>query len=86
MSANPVHTMLLLGLGLRHLSVPPGAIPELKSIIRAVTLGQCRDAADRVMQMENPREIMDYLTQIMPRVSLDASPVVEAAISGERQP
>lgn len=82
MSSNSVHTMLLLGLGLRDLSVPPGAIPELKQIIRAVTIAECREAAQRAMQMENPREIMDYLTQRMQRVLADAPSDIVSAIEG----
>ena len=34
MSGNPVYTMLLLGMGLRQLSVPPSTIPEIKKVCR----------------------------------------------------
>ena len=35
MSGDPIYTMLLLGLGLRQLSVTPHSIPEVKKIIRS---------------------------------------------------
>jgi phosphotransferase system enzyme I (PtsI) len=57
MSGNPVYTMLLLGLGLRQLSVAPAVIPEIKLVCRKVGIGQCEEIASRVMTMENARDI-----------------------------
>ena len=37
MSGEPIYTLLLLGMGLRQLSVTPHNIPEIKKIIRSVT-------------------------------------------------
>ena len=42
MSGDPIYTMLLLGLGLRQLSVTPHNIPEIKKIIRTVPLRKPR--------------------------------------------
>jgi phosphotransferase system enzyme I (PtsI) len=61
MSGSPTYTMLLLGLGLRQFSVAPSAIPEIKNVVRHVTLEQCQGVADKVMKMENAREIKSYL-------------------------
>lgn len=61
MSGSPTYTMLLLGLGLRRFSVTPSAIPEIKNVCRSVTLEQCRAVADRVLSMENARDIKSYL-------------------------
>ena len=41
MSGDPLYTMLLLGMGLRQLSVTPQNIPEIKKIIRLTTLDEC---------------------------------------------
>ncbi len=63
MSGSPVYTMLLLGLGLRRFSVTPSAIPEIKSVCRNVTIGQCQAVAERAMTMENARDIKSYLKE-----------------------
>ncbi|MHB8903038.1 MAG: phosphoenolpyruvate--protein phosphotransferase, partial [Thermoguttaceae bacterium] len=61
MSSNALYTMLLLGLGLRRLSVTPGVIPEIKKICRSVTIADCQEVARRAMVMENARDIKSYL-------------------------
>ncbi|MGQ9575514.1 MAG: phosphoenolpyruvate--protein phosphotransferase [Thermoguttaceae bacterium] len=61
MSGNPTYTMLLLGLGLRQLSVPPSAIPEIKRICRSVTIGQCEQVARHALSLEHAREVTSYL-------------------------
>jgi phosphotransferase system enzyme I (PtsI) len=62
MSSDPMYTMLLLGLGLRRLSVAPSSIPEIKEICRQVTLPQCQAVAAQALTMQRPRDIDAYLT------------------------
>ena len=61
MSGSPIYTMLLLGFGLRQLSVTPSAIPEIKKVCRSVTIEQCEAVASRIGSMENARDIKAYL-------------------------
>jgi phosphotransferase system enzyme I (PtsI) len=68
MSANPVFTMVLLGLGLRCLSLPPIAIPEIKNVCRRVSLAQCQAVAARALRLETALEVNDYLKQELTRV------------------
>jgi phosphoenolpyruvate-protein phosphotransferase (PTS system enzyme I) len=68
MSANPLYTMLLIGLGLRSLSVPPANIPEIKQICRSVYLPQCQDVAQRALRMESAREIDMFLREELNKV------------------
>jgi phosphoenolpyruvate-protein phosphotransferase (PTS system enzyme I) len=63
MSANSTYTMLLLGLGLRKMSVAAAAVPEIKSLCRSVTLQQCRAVAERALTLENARDVTSYLRQ-----------------------
>jgi phosphotransferase system enzyme I (PtsI) len=68
MSGNSIYTMLLLGLGLRQLSVPPSAIPEIKKVCRSVTIGQCEAVAKHVLTLENARDIKSFLKEELKKV------------------
>jgi len=61
MSGSVMYTQLLLGLGLRHLSVPASAIPEVKQVIRSVSVAECRVIAEKVLAMDGAREVKAYL-------------------------
>jgi phosphotransferase system enzyme I (PtsI) len=61
MSADPLYTQLLLGLGLRCLSVTPKALPEIKKVIRSVSMPRCVEIAEKVMTMDNAAEIDRFL-------------------------
>jgi phosphoenolpyruvate-protein phosphotransferase (PTS system enzyme I) len=63
MSGSPIYTMLLLGLGMRSLSLTPAAIPEVKNVCRRVTIEDCRAVAQRVWTMENARDVTSYLRE-----------------------
>lgn len=73
MSTSVIYTQLLLGLGLRHFSVSPSAIPEVKKVIRAVTLEHCRGIAERVLQMDNARNIKSFLKEELNKVAPEFS-------------
>jgi len=68
MSGNVLYTMLLLGLGLRRLSVTPSSIPEVKKVCRTVTTTQCRQVAEHAMGLENARDIKNYLREELKRI------------------
>jgi phosphotransferase system enzyme I (PtsI) len=59
--------MLLIGLGLRSMSVRPSALLEIKQICRHVTVKDCVEVAENVMSMESPREIERYLGEELRR-------------------
>ena len=63
MSANPVYTMLLVGLGLDCLSLPPIAIPEIKNVCRRVSFKKCEEVAQKALQLETAMEVNNYLKQ-----------------------
>ncbi len=74
MSGSPTYTMLLLGLGLRQLSVPPSAIPEIKKACRSVTIDQCEAVSRRAMTMENARDIARYLKEELKKYAPELVP------------
>jgi len=61
MSSNPGRALLLIGLGVRNLSVPPLAISRVKKAIRSVSIDQCREIAERAMTLEAARDVDMYL-------------------------
>jgi phosphotransferase system enzyme I (PtsI) len=67
MSGSVMYTQLLLGLGLRQLSVPASAIPEVKQACRSVSVADCREIAARALQMDSAREVKAFLRDQMRR-------------------
>jgi len=78
MASEPVYTMLLVGLGLRSLSLVPTAIPDVKRVIRAVDIGRCEALARRVGSFDTERQLLnclqDELRTIVPE-GIDGRPV-----------
>ncbi|MEX0774729.1 MAG: phosphoenolpyruvate--protein phosphotransferase [Phycisphaeraceae bacterium] len=71
MAGDPDYIMLLLGLGLRCFSVTPPAIPEVKRIVRAVSINQCQRVARKAMSFDSDREVLNYLHDQLQRVVPD---------------
>jgi phosphotransferase system enzyme I (PtsI) len=63
MSGEPIYTLLLLGMGLRQLSVTPHNIPEIKKIIRSVTLEEAQEVTQEAMRLETARDVNNYLRE-----------------------
>jgi phosphotransferase system enzyme I (PtsI) len=68
MCGNPLYTMLLIGIGLRTLSVTPSAVPEVKRVCRSVSLDQCQKIADQVRTLETARDVKTYLKEELSKV------------------
>jgi phosphotransferase system enzyme I (PtsI) len=71
MCGNPLYTMLLLGMGLRTMSVTPAAIPEIKRVCRSVSLPQCEQVAKRALQFDSAHNVRTYLKEELSRVLPD---------------
>jgi phosphotransferase system enzyme I (PtsI) len=61
MASEPEYIMLLLGLGIRTMSLAPPMIPEIKQIIRSVTIEDCNDLTRTILGMNTVRQITTYL-------------------------
>lgn len=72
MAGNLLYTQLLLGLGLRQLSMAPKNIPAVKKIIRETTLADCRAVAQRAMRFETERQVAGFLRDSLRKVDPDA--------------
>ncbi|OHB59859.1 MAG: phosphoenolpyruvate--protein phosphotransferase [Planctomycetes bacterium RBG_13_46_10] len=61
MASEPDYIMMLLGLGIRTISITPPMIPEIKQIIRSVTIEDCNNVARKVLSMNSERHISSFL-------------------------
>ncbi len=68
MAGDPLFTILLVGLGLRTLSMASGNIPRTKKIIRSITLADAERVKRRVLSFETEREVLNYLRDETRRV------------------
>jgi len=61
MASEPEYIMLLLGMGVRTISLAPPMIPEIKQIIRSVTVEDCNKVVRKILGMNSERQISNYL-------------------------
>ena len=67
-AGEPIYTMLLLGLGLRTLSLVPSQIPLLKKVVRSVTIEQCERIARKVGTFDSERQVLNYLRDELKKI------------------
>lgn len=61
MAGNPRLVPLLLGLGIRCLSMNASSIPRVKQAVRALDIGDCARFARRVMEQSDPARIRELV-------------------------
>jgi phosphotransferase system enzyme I (PtsI) len=64
--------MLLLGMGIRTISIAPPMIPEIKQIIRSVTIEDCNSIARKILGMNSERQVSSYLRDAARKVLPEA--------------
>jgi phosphotransferase system enzyme I (PtsI) len=72
MSGEPIYTLLLLGMGLRQLSMTPHSIPEIKKIIRSISLEEAKQVAREALCLETARDVNNYLREQTRRILPEA--------------
>ncbi|MCA9089949.1 MAG: phosphoenolpyruvate--protein phosphotransferase [Planctomycetaceae bacterium] len=68
MSSDPKYLPLLVGMGLRQISVMPQAIPVLKDLIRRISVPEAVEIAERVRTFETARDIDLFLKKELDRL------------------
>ena len=63
-AADPTAVPILLGLGVRELSVVPTAIPALKRKISALRIADCEDLAQRCLTLSSAAEVRDLVERL----------------------
>lgn len=69
MAGDPEFTLLLLGYGLRTLSITPPAIPGIKRVVRSVGIERCKRIARKASSFDNDREVLNYLREELKRIT-----------------
>jgi phosphotransferase system enzyme I (PtsI) len=67
MGAEPLYTMLLLGLGVRHLSMPPHQLPEIRRVIRGIHLETARAVAAEALRQSTAQDVVALLQEALGR-------------------
>ncbi|MGZ6073621.1 MAG: phosphoenolpyruvate--protein phosphotransferase, partial [Isosphaeraceae bacterium] len=73
MGGEPLYTMLLLGLGLRQLSMPPHQLPEVRRVIRGVRIETAQAVAAEALRLETAQAVTALLESAL-RQALPDSP------------
>jgi phosphotransferase system enzyme I (PtsI) len=71
MSSDVRFIPLLLGLGLRHLSATPHAIPRLKEVVRHVSIPDAKRIAEHACSLDLARDVEHYLLGELGRLCPD---------------
>jgi phosphotransferase system enzyme I (PtsI) len=65
MAADPLATILLVGLGLDEFSVVPSITPEIKKILRSITYSDAKRIANDILTFESAEQTQGYLEHVM---------------------
>jgi phosphocarrier protein FPr/phosphocarrier protein len=60
-ASDPIAAPLLVGLGVHELSVVPGAVARLKSVVRSVTSDECRGLAAQALELDSAAAVRALL-------------------------
>ena len=63
MAADPLYTILLVGLGLEEMSTAAKAIPEIKRIVRHISSDFARKVAEHALTLRTAEEVDRFLTE-----------------------
>ena len=61
MASEKEFTPMLLGMGLTTLSLAPPMIPEIKKVVRSVSLEQCRNIARKALSFDTDTQTLSFL-------------------------
>ncbi|HDZ77482.1 MAG TPA: phosphoenolpyruvate--protein phosphotransferase, partial [Candidatus Omnitrophica bacterium] len=72
MSGDPIFVLILLGMGLDKFSMPSKMIPQIKQLVRAVTMDQAKKIAEEVLTLSTGKEVEKFskkkLREIIPEI------------------
>jgi phosphocarrier protein FPr len=60
--SDPTAVAILLGLGVRELSVAPAAVPRIKTLVRTLDLTQCVTLAEKALTLRNAHDVRQLVS------------------------
>ncbi len=71
-AGEPLFTALLLGMGVRTLSMSPGQIPAVKRVVRGLEIEHCEALARRVGSFDSDRQVLACLRDELRKIDPEA--------------
>lgn len=68
MAGNPLHTVLLVGLGLRRFSVIPRVIPVIKELIANISFAEAAESVSHLEAIDSTTELAQWLKNLNKRL------------------
>jgi phosphoenolpyruvate-protein phosphotransferase len=65
-AADPVAVPIFLGLGIRALSIAPAAVPEIKAVLRTLSLSVCSDVATAALSLDSGEAVRALIVNTWP--------------------
>ena len=73
MSGDPLFTPLLVGMGLRQLSLAPNNLPAVKAVVRRLSVTDAERIAAEASTLESARDVVNYLLRERKRIHPEAA-------------
>jgi phosphoenolpyruvate-protein kinase (PTS system EI component) len=73
MATDPLAALVLMGLGVRELSMRPAAIPRIKEAVRRFRIGHLEDVARECLQLPGAAEIEERVRREFQQVVAEAA-------------
>jgi phosphotransferase system enzyme I (PtsI) len=67
MAGEVLFTPLLLGLGMDELSAGPLIVPRVKNAVQRLTITECRQLVEEVLQLDTPAAVLERCTAVAQR-------------------
>jgi phosphoenolpyruvate-protein kinase (PTS system EI component) len=65
LAGDPAAAVLLAGLGVDELSMAAPLVPEVKELLRAITIAEARDAAHRALDLDDADAVRDLVAGML---------------------
>ena len=61
LAGDPLAISILLGLGVKELSMASGSIPKAKQIVRTLSMAEAKAVAAQALKLENAEAVRDFM-------------------------